>query len=353
MRIGDVLMAGQRIIIGRRPVLSIEITRECPLHCPGCYAYEEAHLGGSVTLRDLNDRKGDDLVQAVLDLVEAYQPLQLYIVGGDPLVRHRELDVLLPRLSRKGIVVQVVTSAFRPIAPFWKDLPGLRVTVSIDGLQPEHDARRAPATYERILKNIAVHRITVHCTITGLMLKRTGYLEEFLRFWSLREEVEAVRMSMFTPQRGADSPECLSRSQRDAVIQELLRLRELFPKLDMGERLIKAFAHPPSSPAECLFAQVTETLSADFKTRVAPCQFGGDPDCSRCGCMASVGLEAIATHRLGGLVPVRNLSTPRRGSGRSLQTSVRPWPLLERRAVPICVEPVATIVTRHAAPKRR
>jgi len=307
VRIGEVLKAGQRIVNGRRPVLSIEITRECPLHCPGCYAYEDAHLGGSVTLRDLNDRKGDDLVQAVLDLVEAHQPLLLYIVGGDPLVRHRELDLLLPELSRRGVRVQVVTSAFRPIAPFWKDLPGLRVTVSIDGLQPEHDARRAPATYERILKNVAGHRITVHCTITGLMLKRPGYLEEFLRFWSLREEAAAVRMSMFTPQRGDDSPECLSRSQRDLVIQELLRLRELFPKLNMGERLIKAFAHPPSSPAECLFAQVTETLSADFKTRIAPCQFGGDPDCSRCGCMASVGLEAIATHRLGGLIPVRKL----------------------------------------------
>ena len=32
-------------------MLSIEITRECPLHCPGCYAYGDTHLGGSVTLR--------------------------------------------------------------------------------------------------------------------------------------------------------------------------------------------------------------------------------------------------------------------------------------------------------------
>jgi sulfatase maturation enzyme AslB (radical SAM superfamily) len=37
----------------------------------------------------------------------------------------------------------------------WRDLPRFQLTVSIDGLQPEHDARRTPATYERILKNIA------------------------------------------------------------------------------------------------------------------------------------------------------------------------------------------------------
>ena len=28
-----------QILAGRQPNLSIEITRECPLTCPGCYAY--------------------------------------------------------------------------------------------------------------------------------------------------------------------------------------------------------------------------------------------------------------------------------------------------------------------------
>ena len=37
-------------------------------------------------------------------------------------------------------------------------IPPLSVVVSIDGLQPEHDERRKPATYERILKNIAAAR---------------------------------------------------------------------------------------------------------------------------------------------------------------------------------------------------
>ena len=29
---------------GLPPFLSIEITKECPLKCPGCYAYEPGHL---------------------------------------------------------------------------------------------------------------------------------------------------------------------------------------------------------------------------------------------------------------------------------------------------------------------
>ena len=44
-----------KILRGNLPVLSIEITRECPLTCPGCYAYASDHLGDAVNLRQLSD----------------------------------------------------------------------------------------------------------------------------------------------------------------------------------------------------------------------------------------------------------------------------------------------------------
>lgn len=298
MKHTEVLQAWRGILGGRLPVLSIEITRECPLRCPGCYAYEDGHLGGEVTLRQLVDHKGDELVEGVMTLVQRYRPLHLSIVGGDPLVRCRELEVLLPRLIQRGVFVQVVTSAFRPIPASWAALSGLNVVVSVDGLQPEHDARRKPATYERILKNIVGHQVIIHCTITGQMMKRPGYLEEFVQFWSSRGETKKIWMSMFTPQRGVTLPECLSAVERDQAIEQLLRLREIYPKLDMGKATIREFAHPPQSPQECIFAQTTQVLSADLKTRITPCQFGGDPDCSRCGCIASMALSAVGHHEL-------------------------------------------------------
>ena len=43
-------------------MLSIEITRECPLRCPGCYAYEPGHLGDAGPLRELRDYKGEALI---------------------------------------------------------------------------------------------------------------------------------------------------------------------------------------------------------------------------------------------------------------------------------------------------
>ena len=67
-------------------------------------------------------------------------------------MRFRELEELLPELDRRGIHVQLVTSAFRQIPVRWNALSRLNIAVSVDGLQPEHDVRRKPATYERILK---------------------------------------------------------------------------------------------------------------------------------------------------------------------------------------------------------
>ncbi|HXA83537.1 MAG TPA: radical SAM protein [Candidatus Dormibacteraeota bacterium] len=297
MKTSEVIQAWKSVLSGRRPSLAIEITRECPLRCPGCYAYEEGHVGG-LNLRQLQDKRGDDLVQGVLALVDEHRPLHLSLVGGDPLVRHREVTRLLPILSSRGIYVQVVTSAFRQIPPEWANIDRLNIVVSIDGLQPEHDERRKPATYARILESIRGHQVTVHCTITGQMMQRPSYLRDFVAFWSAKSEIRKIWMSMFTPQVGATGPEILKREERVRAVKELLGLRRLFPKLDMPEGLLQEFLHPPESPEVCVFAQTTHTISADLKSKITPCQFGGTPDCSQCGCFASMGLAAVGNHKL-------------------------------------------------------
>ncbi|HYH00882.1 MAG TPA: radical SAM protein [Terriglobales bacterium] len=289
----EIFYSWGHILAGYRPFLSIEVTRECPLRCPGCYAYEPQHLGGPITLRELSDFRGDALVDGILAVVDAHRPMHVSLVGGDPLVRYREMDRVIPQLVERGIHVQFVTSAFRPLPANWAQLPRLNFTVSIDGLQPEHDARRAPATYDRILKNIVGHRVSVHCTITAQLLKRESYLQEFLEFWSPRPETKRVWFSIFTPQVGDTAPEILSYEQRLFVVNELLRLRPLYPKLDMSEAIIREYAQPPKSPKDCIFARSTTTISADLKTRVTPCQFGGTPDCTQCGCIATMGLAAV------------------------------------------------------------
>ncbi len=308
MKRSDVIKAWGKILTGRYPSLSIEITRECPLRCPGCYAYEPEHLRETgQELRSVADHKGDELVERVLQLVRELRPLHLSIVGGEPLVRFRELDILLPELSKMGVAVQLVTSAVREIPRSWSAIDDLFIVVSIDGLQPEHDARRKPATYERILRNIAGNKITVHCTVTGQMTARDGYFEEFLTFWSERPEVKKVWFSLFTPQIGAGGAEILTQAARAKVIDQLENLTKSFAKLDMPDSVLQGYRKPPNSPKECIFSRTTLNLTANLKDKVVPCQFGGTPDCSQCGCIASAGLSAVGSHKILGFLPVRRV----------------------------------------------
>jgi len=299
-----ILRAWGRILTGHQPNLSIEITRECPLTCPGCYAYGSDHLGGDVKLRELRDYKGQELIDGFFTLVDKYQPVHVSIVGGEPLVRYRELDEILPRLASRGIYTQLVTSAVRPIPIEWARLRRLQIVVSIDGLQPEHDARRKPATYERILKHIEGHQITVHCTVTRQQVRRAGYLEEFVSLWSANPSVSQLWISLYTPQVGELSAEKLTPSDRRIVIDDLLRLRTKYAKLRMPEGMIQSYALPPHSPDECIFALTTACVSADFQKRITPCQFGGNPDCANCGCIASAALSGIGRHTLPGGIRV-------------------------------------------------
>jgi organic radical activating enzyme len=279
-------------------------------------------LGGGVVLRQLSDFRGAELVKRVLEVVRRYRPLHLSIVGGEPLVRYRELGALLPELARRKIEVQLVTSAVRPIPVEWNGIQELHLVVSVDGLQPEHDARRFPATYDRILQNIAGHQVIVHCTITRQLLRRPDDLFQFASFWSGRPEVRKIWFSLFTPQEGDHSEERLTPGDRANVVRELVRISPQFPKVEMPHAVLKGFLEPPTSPQNCVFSQVTHCLSADLNTRIEPCQFGGRPVCSECGCIASAALASAANYRLAGFVRMGDIFDVSRRFGQQVNNLV-------------------------------
>src|SRR5437763_11018668 len=107
------------------------------------------------------------------------------------------------------------------------------------------------------MKNIVGNNVTVHCTITGQMMKRPGYLQEFLDFWTPRHEIRKVWFSLFTPQIGDQLEEMLTADERARAITEMLDLRRKYEKLDMAEGLIKQFSAPPPKPADGVFALTT------------------------------------------------------------------------------------------------
>jgi organic radical activating enzyme len=264
------------------------------------------------------DYRGDDLVRGVLRLVDEHKPVQVSLVGGEPLVRHRELSQILPELSRRNIFTLVVTSAVIPIPQVWSTLPGVTIAVSVDGNPEDHDARRKPATYERILRNIEGHKVNVHWTVVRSNIEQPGYMDRYLDFWSARPEVNLIWVSVYTPQVGEDSPERLTEGNRRELARYFANAGTRYPKLTMHRGLMDAFVHPPASPADCYFAKLSLNYTADLKTRVEPCVFGGSPDCSECGCSMSMGMHWLGSVRIAGPLRAGHLISASLGVGRTV-----------------------------------
>ncbi len=102
------------------------------------------------------------------------------------------------------------------------------------------------------------------------------------------------------------------------MLEELSHLRLSYPLIEMPDRVLDGFLHPPASPQQCIFAQTTTCISADLATRISPCQFGGRPVCTECGCLASAGLASFARYKLAGLVQIGDVFALSRGFGEHL-----------------------------------
>jgi hypothetical protein len=223
-----------------------------------------------------------------------------------------------------------------------------RVAVSIDGLPEHHNPRRKPATYDRILENIRDREVNIHWTITGPMMKRAGYLEEYVAFWQARPEVKRIWVSLYSPQQGEHTPEMLTLEERQQVARELPNLRETYPKLLMNPGIAQALLEPPKNPQECLFSKMSTNFSADLTTRVEPCIFGGTPDCSRCGCVVSSGLHYVQKVRVAGPLKIGHLVRASTTIGSMMNRlrsgSPKPsrWNLTPRRSAPADLVQIGT-----------
>jgi hypothetical protein len=109
-------------------------------------------------------------------------------------------------------------------------------------------------------------------------------------------------MSVYTPQKGEQSPEMLTPSDRVRLAEAIPALAREYPKFLTTAGMAQAFLHPPESPADCAFARISANYTADLHTRVRPCVFGGNPDCSQCGCAISSALHWITNENIG---PIR------------------------------------------------
>ena len=165
----DVLRGWKTILAGRTPFLSIEITKECPLTCPGCYAYGDEHLGGGTILRQVSDFRGKELVDGVMGLVDA-------------------LDQLNRELSHPGVIITFTHESVPPALP-----PDLTICLFRIAQEALHNALKHSSA-----RNVSVDltgvsdRIALTIVDDGVGFDVDAAWRRGLGLISVRERVEAI-----------------------------------------------------------------------------------------------------------------------------------------------------------------
>ena len=163
-------------------------------------------------------------------LIDEHKPLHVSIVGGEPLVRFRELNEILPTLAGRGIYTQVVTSAVRPIPIEWAS-DSAAADRRLDR-RPAARARRAAQAGHLRSDPQAHRRAADHGALHGH--PAAGAARRLSRgvrphFWSANPHVQQIWVSLYTPQIGEVSPERLTPDDRERVVAALMTLRRGIP----------------------------------------------------------------------------------------------------------------------------
>ena len=281
---------------GYKPSLSIEITRECPLRCPGCYAYGDDHLGGDVTLRAGPRLQGPGARSTASSRSSIeHKPLHVSIVGGEPLVRYRELNDD-PAAARRARHLHAARHERRAADSdrVGAASAGCRSSSRSTACSPSttSGARRRPTIASSSTSPGTRSRCTARSR--GSRCSATATSRSSSQFWSANAGRRGRSGSACTRRRSARCrPSGCTPDDRERVVADLMALRPRYPKLQMPEGLIErlreAAASRPTSASSRRRRRASRPTSSDA---ITPCQFGGKPDCSNCGCIASAGLGA-------------------------------------------------------------
>jgi len=121
---------------------------------------------------------------------------------------------------------------------------------------------------------------------------------DYLTFWTARPEINRIWFSTYTPQVAEQSEEILTLEQRLELARMLPELKRTYPALLLIDGMGEAIMTPPSKTAE--FLEDVHQLHRALEDRIEPCFFGGNPDCSQCGCATSTRLHWVGKRTLVG-----------------------------------------------------
>lgn len=176
--------------------LSLAIAQKCNMGCTYCYA-DQGNFGGPTKQMSLETAK--KAIDRLLDDCPEQGTVQLTFLGGEPLLNRRAIQEATlyarERAARKYNQVRFSITTNGTLltehdAHFFEE-HGFSVTISLDGLAPEHDRQRpmkgGKASFDSIIRNsqplLAMQRnmqVSARVTVTPENLNLPAVLDEFI-----------------------------------------------------------------------------------------------------------------------------------------------------------------------------
>jgi radical SAM protein with 4Fe4S-binding SPASM domain len=175
-----------------------ELTLACNLHCKHC---------GSLAGRGRADELSRDECLRVADELAELRCERVTLTGGEPTL-HRAWDELAARMVRQKVRVGLISNAWAWTASESERAVRAGLTsvgFSVDGLEHEHDAFRAPGSFLRVVEAIKLARTaglsvsintTLHRLNRGQLAEMRGLLVDLgVRSWQLQLAIPTGAMA--------------------------------------------------------------------------------------------------------------------------------------------------------------
>ena len=250
--------------------ISLNITRKCNLSCRGCFVDAGNPDPNELTTKELFN---------LIDQMKDAGTFSLVIGGGEPLTRDDLFQVI--KYARENfIAVSIVTNGLlinKEIAKKLNKMDLAKISVSIDGLEKNHNYNRGEGTFKKTIDKIKILRKYCQTAILAMRVSINSLnINEYKELIKLAEEL-SLDLIRFTPilllGRAKENQDLLiSQEEYFRFLKNIQNIKTKI-KLDLpGKEERKWFAPPNEFGCHCGKEVCWITQSGD----IYPCIFFGD-----------------------------------------------------------------------------
>jgi MoaA/NifB/PqqE/SkfB family radical SAM enzyme len=255
-------------------VASIKVTQRCNLRCKHCTWVNKI-------VSDLPLERW----QQIIDTLYKRGCTVVFIEGGEPTLR-ADLSQIISYIKRKGMICVLFTNGTRDLAGLNTDA----VWISIDGTEKSHDYLRGKATFQKISATLRANPEKNTYSMTTLSKANIDELEDICRELSATS-LKGLIFNFMYPYRDI-LQETLSKEERIACAQRLLKLKHKYPKIVSSDSYFKTVGQPDKLCHPWLLLLVTADGKITQGCTVEPMEERNCEVCDMmCGLEATLGFE--------------------------------------------------------------